>query len=185
MKMRLITVAILALCANPASAWEVYGGATTGTQQLNYGPMSGNPQDMDPGFAVGVGQYWPGPQNWSFGADLMLTDQDYETWGPGANLSTLSVMGVARYTFASPPSMQPYVAGGLGGINVSYSQSTAPFLDGSETIAGYQIEAGMRFQLPTYTAFGGLKYQAGFDQAFIQTEYVEYNSLALIAGVAF
>lgn len=185
MNLRLTVAAILSLSANPAAAIELYGGATFGGQQLNYGPVSGNPQTMDPGFALGLGQYWGGPPNWSFGADLMLTNQDYDTWGPGANLSTVSIMGVARYEFPSSSTMRPYVSGGLGSIVVTYDQPSAPFLNGSDTIAGYQIEAGMRFQFPTYEAFTALKYQAGFNQAFIQTEYVEYNSLSLIVGIAF
>lgn len=185
MNLRLTAAAILVFTSNSAAAIELYGGATFGGQQLNYGPASGNPQTMDPGFVLGVGQYWAGPPNWSFGADLMFTNQDYQTWGPGANLSTASIMGVARYEFPSNSNVKPYFSAGLGGISVTYDQPGAPFLNGSDTIAGYQIEAGVRIQQPTYEAFTALKYQAGFNQAFIQTEYVEYNSLSLIVGIEF
>lgn len=184
MKTVYTTAMFLALSVSSASAFEFYGGASFGGQDLNYGPQAGNPQTMDPGFVLGGGHYWPGPQNWSFGVDVMLTAQDYSIWGPGATLSTLSVMGVARHEFPSQAPVTPYVSGGIGAIAVSYAQPSASFLDGTDSIAGYQLEAGVRFQMPGYTAFTAVKYQAGFDQAFIQTEYVEYDSLSVIAGVA-
>lgn len=184
MKTVCATALVIALSVSSASAFELYGGASFGGQDLNYGPQSGNPQTMDPGFVLGGGYYWPGPPNWSFGVDVMLTEQDYTTWGPGATLSTLSGMGVARYEFLPQASFTPYASVGIGGIAVSYAQSSAPLLDGTDSIAGYQLELGGRTQLPGYTAFAAVKYQAGFNQAFIQTEYVEYNSLSLIAGVA-
>jgi len=165
MKTAFTAAAVLALSVGSASAFELYGGASFGGQDLNYGPQSGNPQTMDPGFVLGGGYYWPGPANWSFGVDVMLSEQDYSTWGPGATLSTVSVMGVARYEFPSSSTVTPYLSGGLGAIAVSYAQPGAPFLDGTDTIAGYQVEAGARIQMPGYVAFTALKYQAGFDQA--------------------
>lgn len=185
MRFLLPSATALALAASSAAAIELYGGASFGGQYLNYGPVSGNPQTMDPGFVLGASQYWAGPPNWSFGIDGMYTNQGYSTWGPGAELSTLSVMATARYTLPSQSGITPYFGAGLGGIHVEYSDPVSPFLDGTDLIFGYQLEAGVRYQLGAYGAFTALKYQAGFDQAYIQTEYVEYDSLSLIAGIEF
>lgn len=177
------TVAIISFAASSASAIEVYGGASLGGQDLNYGPASGNnPQTMDAGLVAGAGHYWAGPPNWSFGADIMYTQQDYSTWGP-ATLSTVSAMAAARYAFSPVSGVTPYVGAGLGAINVTYEEPGATFLNGSDTVTGGQIEFGARAQLSGFALFGALKYQDAFDPAVIEGEYVEYNSLSLITGI--
>lgn len=178
------TVAIIGFAASSVSALEVYGGASFGGQDLNYGPASGsNPQTMDAGLVAGAGQYWAGPQNWSFGADVMFTQQDYTTWGP-ATLSTVSVMATARYAFPPSGGVTPYVGAGLGAINVTYDEPGATFLNGSDMVPGGQIEFGARVQLPSFDLFGALKYQDAFDPAVIEGEYVEYDSLSLLTGIS-
>lgn len=186
--MRLLFAAVAAasigLTAQPVSALELYGGGSLGGQTLNYGPASGNNQQaMDAGLVAGIGQYWSAPPNWSFGADLMLTQQDYSTWGP-ATLSTVSAMAAARYNFTTFNTTTPYIGAGLGAINVTYDEPGAPFLNGTDTVPGGQIEFGARVQLTTFDLFGALKYQEGFEPAIINGEYVDYNSTSLIAGIS-
>lgn len=184
MRFLLSTVAVISFAASSAAALEVYGGASFGGQDLNYGPASGNnPQTMDAGLVGGIGQYWAGPPNWSFGADIMYTQQDYSTWGP-ATLSTVSAMAVARFTFPPSGGVTPYVGAGLGAINVTYDEPGATFLNGNDMVSGGQVEFGARVQLPSFELFGALKYQEAFNPAIIEGEYVEYNSLSLITGIS-
>lgn len=181
---------ILSVSTAQAQYFEAYGGTSVGGQQLNYGPVppsSPNLQAMDSGLVVGGGYYVGVPTtNLQIGADLMLTNQDYSTWGPGSNLSSTSLMVNARI---QPPAWQLnninfYGGIGLGAILLDYDDPAA-FLDGTDTIAGYQLELGATYQLGLYTTFTAIKYQAGFDEGTIQSESVEYNSLSVLGGIRF
>lgn len=189
MKMPIIAAAAalcLAATGTSAQTVELYGGMTTGGQQLNYGPVPPavpNLVDMDSGLAFGAGVHWSLPNSFEIGIDTMLTGQDYTSWGPGGYLQTQSYMATGRYLFPVQ-NMTGYAGLGVGAITVDYSDTPA-LADGSDTIAGWQIEAGMRFQLGATPGFAAIKYQQGFDEALIATESVEYNSLSLIGGIRF
>lgn len=186
----LIAAGLVTAAASSAQAqyFEVYGGSSLGGQDLNYGPMppsAPNLQQMDPGIVFGAGYYVPiSSTAFQLGGDVMLTDQDYSTWGPGSNLSSASLMINGRYTFQAFGNFQGYLGAGLGGINLTYDDPAA-FLDGSSTIAGYQLEGGLVYDLGAYTTFVSMRYQAGFDEAIIQSESVEYNSTSILAGIRF
>lgn len=176
----------LAAMSAQAQTIELYGGATTGGQQLNYGPVPpGGPNlvDMDPGIALGGGFHWSLPNNIEVGVDAMLTGQDYTSWGPGGRLQTTSLMATGRY-LVPMQNMTAYAGLGLGAINVNYSD-TPGLADGSDMIGGWQIEGGVRFQLSGNTGFAAIRYQEGFEEALIVTESVEYNSLSVIGGIRF
>lgn len=182
------TAVSCATTAAQAQSIEIYGGSSFGGQDLNYGPVPPavpNLQTMDAGPVFGGGYYIATsiPQL-SVGADVMFTNQDYSTWGPGSNLSTTSLMVNGRYDFGTVNNIGFYGGAGLGAIAVTYDDP-APFLDGSDTVAGYQLELGAVYNLGAYTTFTAIKYQAGFDEALIQTESVEYNSTSLLVGFRF
>ena len=167
---------------------EVYGGASFGGQDLNCGPVPpGGPnlQQMDAGVVFGGGWYAAIPTSpFAIGGDLMFNNQDDATRAPGSNLATASVMLNARFQTQITPTVTTYVGAGLGAIQVTYDDP-APFLDGSDTIAGYLIETGVSYNLGNISSFTALRYQAGFEEALIQTESVEYNSFSLIVGIRF
>ena len=182
-----ITAATLVTSAQAQSV-EIYGGATLGGQDLNYGPVppsSPNLQQMDAGYLLGGGVYWGIPGGFEAGLDAMYTNQGYSSWGPGSTLESLSVMANGRYVFAIPnANITGYVGAGVGSINLTYDDPAA-FLDGDDTIGGWQIEGGVRYTLSTYELFTAMKYQQGFDEGMIQSESVEYNSLSLVTGMRF
>jgi hypothetical protein len=171
-----------------AQSVEVYGGATLGGQDLNYGPVppsSPNLQQMDAGYLAGVGIYWGIPGGFEGGLDAMYTNQGYSSWGPGSTLETLSVMANGRYVFAIPNvNITGYVGAGVGSIQLTYDDPSA-FLDGNDTISGWQLEGGVRYTLGALETFTAIKYQEGFDEGLIQSESVEYNSLSLLTGLRF
>ena len=182
-----IAAATFAFSAQAQSV-EIYGGATFGGQDLNYGPIppaNPNLQQMDAGYLVGAGVYTSVPGGFEVGLDAMLTNQDYSSWGPGGNLQSLSIMANGRYVFTIPNvNMTGYFGVGVGSISLTY-EDTPALADGNDTIAGYQVEGGVRYTLGAYETFAAIKYQEGFDEGLIQTESVEYNSLSLLGGIRF
>jgi hypothetical protein len=64
-------------------------------------------------------------------------------------------------------------------------EDTPALADGNDTIAGYQLEGGVRYTLGAYETFAAIKYQEGFDEGLIQSESVEYNSMSLLGGIRF
>jgi len=78
-----------------------------------------------------------------------------------------------------------FVGVGAGFIELEYEQPSATFLNGDDTITGFQAEVGMAYQLPTVTIFSAVKYQEGFDEGTIQSESVEYNSTSAVIGIRF
>ena len=189
----LLTTSLLALTATvtatatQAQSVELYGGTIVAPSQLDYGPMPSNPPtiawDMDNGIVAGGGLYWsiPGLANAELGLDAMVTNRDYT--GLGWSTSTQSVMAAGRMAFPTNVGITPYVGLGLGAINVNFQDPGSPFLNGSDLLAGYQAELGIRYQLGNVGTFMALKYQSTFGDPVIQMEYVEYESLSLIAGV--
>lgn len=180
------TAAALFMAASGAQAnyWEIYGGSSLGGQSLNYGPQPGNPpnlQPMDAGPVFGGGYYFTGGPL-QYGVDVMFTNQDYTTWGPGSNLSTISLMANARASTPVAPAITGYAGAGIGAIQLDYDDPN-PILDGTDIIAGYQVEAGLVYDLGAATMFTSVKYQAGFDEGDIQTESVEYNSTSVLVGI--
>lgn len=185
----LLTSAFLALAATGAQAQtvELYTGAIVAPGQLDYGPLPSNPPpntlNMDTGLVFGGGLYWGLPGGIELGLDAMSTTRDYS--GSTASTSTESLMVAGRMQFpnAIPGPLTPYVGLGLGAINVNYSDPSSPFLNGSDLVAGYQAELGLRYQLGNLQSFAALKYQGTFGDPVIQTEYVEYKSLSVITGI--
>jgi hypothetical protein len=170
-----------------AQSFEIYAGSTLGGQNLNYGPAPSGPpnlQQMNAGPVFGAGIY-TGFGTFEVGLDVMSTSQDYTTWGPGSTLDSLSLMANGRLIFAGPiANSASYFGVGVGSIALTYDDPAA-FLDGSDTISGWQAEAGIRVQLGPVEGFTALKYQAGFNEATIQLESVEYNSTSVLVGVRF
>ncbi|SMX32259.1 outer membrane protein [Octadecabacter ascidiaceicola] len=184
----LAPIAAIGLCAGMASAqsYEIYTGATFGGQDLNYGPTppsSPNLQSMDSGIPFGAAAYWNVPGPFEVGVDMMYTNQDYSTWGPGSSLESLSLMANGRYV-QNYNGIDLYAGLGVGGIKLDYSDPN-PALSGTDTIAGWQAQIGARYTLGSYTVFTEVKYQEGFDEGLIQTESVEYNSTSAIVGFRF
>jgi len=167
---------------------EIYGGTSLGGQDLNYGPVppaAPNLQQMDSGPVLGAGYYVGIPTTpFQIGGDIMMTNQDYSTWGPGSNLGTVSLMANGRYHQQLGSGLTGYLGAGLGAIHVSYDDPLA-ILDGSDTIGGYQLEAGIVYALSAQEIFMSVKYQAGFNEAYIQSESVEYNSTSFLVGLRF
>ncbi|MCG3267634.1 outer membrane beta-barrel protein [Yoonia sp. I 8.24] len=182
-----IVAASFAISAQAQSV-EIYGGATLGGQDLNYGPVppsNPNLQQMDAGYLFGAGVYWGIPGGFEAGLDAMYTNQGYSSWGPGSTLESLSVMANGRYVFAIPNvNITGYVGAGVGSIQLTYDDPAA-FLDGDDSVMGWQVEGGLRYTLGAYETFTAIKYQEGFDEALIQSESVEYNSLSLLGGIRF
>jgi len=173
--------------ANASAGLEVYGGPTLGGQDLNYGPMppsSPNLRNMDAGVALGAGWQFATPvSGLTFGPDLMWTSQDYDP--TDANLESLSLMLHGRYSYDLSTALSVFVGVGAGFIELEYEQPSATFLNGDDTITGFQAEVGMAYQLPTVTIFSAVKYQEGFDEGTIQSESVEYNSTSAVIGIRF
>jgi hypothetical protein len=181
-----VTLMLVPMIAQ-AQSFEIYAGSTLGGQDLNYGPAPSGPpnlQQMNAGPVFGAGAYM-GFGTFEAGLDVMSTSQDYTNWGPGSTLDSLSLMANGRVILGGPiANSSSYFGVGVGSITLDYDDPAA-FLDGSDTISGWQTEAGIRVQLGAVEGFTALKYQAGFNEATIQTESVEYNSTSILFGVRF
>lgn len=186
-KLILCSAVILLSAANASAGPEVYIGSTLGGQDLNYGPTlpsSPNHRNMDAGIALGAGWQFGTPvSGLTVGPDLMWTRQDY---GPvNADLESLSLMLHGRYSYNLSPALSVYGGLGAGFIRLEYEEPSSSFLNGDDTITGFQAEMGAAYQLSNFTVFSAIKYQEGFDEGSIQTESVEYNSTSAIIGLRF
>ncbi|EEW26310.1 outer membrane beta-barrel protein [Rhodobacter ferrooxidans] len=176
------TAVILAASTGIAAAqnWsaEIYGGASL-ENTLSYGP--GN-WDTDQGTTFGVGVYntsWV--QGLEVGLDLMATSVDYTGFTTG--LDSTSLMLNARYAFPLGGAAEAYVGAGLGAINLKYV-APAPF-GGSDTVAGGQLELGLRYKMGAGNLFTAVKYQSSFADAMIHGVSQDYDNTSVIVGFSF
>jgi opacity protein-like surface antigen len=156
---------------------ELYGAASF-PGELTW---NGTVYDTDAGFGVGAGIYkW---YSWyEFGVDLMSSRRDYSCCD--SDVSTMSVMLVARRHFIVGDGIPLYVGLGLGAIRVNYDGSAIGEGQGSDTGKGGQISFGGLIPVGESAFFGEVKYQAAFEDASILGGAIEqsYDSTFAILG---
>jgi opacity protein-like surface antigen len=162
-----------------------FGGGVTQSPDLDYNGVS---REMDYGYHVGAFVGWNQSEEFAFMADVGFTESEYE--GFATSLQSLSVMLDALYVCDTGDFWRPYIAGGVGAVQIDIDRGTAgPFLplsvSGSEWAFGYQGMAGIAFDVDeSHSITLSYRYQASEDVT-IGGRNVEYASHNITLGVAF
>ena len=110
--------------------------------------------------------------------DYMRTTDNYS--GLGTALDTQSLMVDGQYTVDLNMGIKPYVAAGIGGVNVTYKSSD------SGNAFGYQFKLGASGPITDQLSwFGEYRYQQAFGDVSIGAPAypVEYASHSILGGV--
>lgn len=163
-----------------------FGGGYTQSPDLDVGGVA---RDMQEGYNMGAFVGWSQSEEISFMADFMFTESEYEF--SSSSLQSLSVMLNAMYVCNTGDFWRPYLAAGVGGVEVNFDRR-GPFLpapsptgSGSEWAFGYQGMAGIAFDVDeTHAITLGYRYQAAEDVT-IAGQNVEYATHNISIGVVF
>lgn len=137
-----------------AAAQSFYFGIHAGRNFAFDGEFNNSGSDLtfDPGYAYGAVLGYDAGNRFRLEGALTYRGNTLDSLGgvpQGGKISSTSAMVNSYYDFMSGGSWTPYLGGGVGIVRVEFDGAT----DAKDWVAGYQLIAGLGFNLSTNTVW--------------------------------